>query len=145
MEDYCYSCNSSVGGLVITKNKKSPSKFSLLKKKLLAKITNIFYREEKPEYALPERWEKEKMKKNPLEVPHKPAYSPKMKQKIRIPLLRPMKRYIAFFLLLINVFLGFVSLTSPIGGPLGFFFLLNAFICLDYLWKTSHWKIVKEE
>jgi len=56
-------------------------------------------------------------------------------KKIRIPVLRTIKRYIAAFLLIINV-LFFVS-TLPIGqGLLSLLFMLNCFIFLDYLNKT---------
>jgi len=58
--------------------------------------------------------------------------------KIRIPYLLPAKRYLAGILFLLNLVLALTPLIFPIpqAEPLTIFFLLNAFILLDYLWKT---------
>ena len=56
--------------------------------------------------------------------------------KIRIPYLRDVKRYMAGVLFLVNVVLALSTFMVPQSQILIVFFLANAFILLDYLWKT---------
>ena len=59
-------------------------------------------------------------------------------QKWRVPGLRALKRYLAFFLLFINfVFSQFLLGTVGAGAqPMFLIFLGNSLILVDYLWKT---------
>lgn len=68
---------------------------------------------------------------------------PRIKGKFRIPGLRTAKRLLGGILLIVN-FACFLAI-APIQEGIGFFFLLNGFILIDYLWKTrkvrvSDWK-----
>jgi len=68
-------------------------------------------------------------------------------RKIRIPHLRTFKRYTAGILFLINFFLLLITATTSnvMSAPMTLFFLGNTFVLLDYLYKTSHLKIVRDE
>lgn len=70
-------------------------------------------------------------------------------RKLRIPHLRTFKRYTAGLLLLINGLLFILTLSAPTTASssqtlLIFFFFGNTLIILDYIWKTSSWRITKK-
>lgn len=61
----------------------------------------------------------------------------KKSYKIHVPGLRTTKRLTATILLFFNFFISQVTLTGPATTrPFAIFFLLNAFLLADYLWKT---------
>jgi len=77
-------------------------------------------------------------KKPSKEYTSKESPEIKIKYKARIPGLRQLKRVIAGFLLLVNIVFSQFLLGS-IGAqaqPMFIFFMANAFIMVDYLWKT---------
>jgi len=75
-----------------------------------------------------------------------PSSKPRLfPQKIRVPFLKQAKKWLAGLLLLLNGFMGFICFSSGNAQAFGWFFLLNSFIFLDYIWKLSHYKIIKEE
>ena len=124
----------------MSEKKKEISKFALLKRKISRKFS-LHKKEEKP--TIPKRWRKGKQKTG---VTTNTTHSSTETYKIRIPFLRTMKRYLAGLLLLLNGLFGIASLTMPtIIRYFGFLFLLNAFILLDYLWKTARRRIKIEE
>ena len=130
----------------------------------IKKLTNFFEEflslfeeeEEVPEFEVPEKWKGKKPKPETKIAPPKkqtgklilkskkqtsklilkspsPAPLPK-KYKIKVPYLRKTKKYLAAILFLVNGVIGLLSLFfQPV---LGFIFLGNAFILLDYLWKV---------
>lgn len=62
---------------------------------------------------------------------------PKKPFKIRVPGLRHGKRILAGILLAVNFLLSQATLLGPtVTLPIALFFFANAFICLDYIWKT---------
>lgn len=66
-------------------------------------------------------------------------YIPREKKpfKFRVPGLRTGKRIIAGILLVFNFAISQITLTgAPASQPLALFFLLNAFLLADYIWKT---------
>ncbi len=91
-----------------------------------------------------------KFKFHKLKLPSFSKTSPPTKpftkstQKIHIPFLRRGKRLLAGFLFIINLFFGF-SLLPGSTFSFGLFLLLNSFLLLDYLWKTSHNHIILTE
>jgi len=122
-----------VGGFAVyiyaTKKMAKPSKKPKKKK------TKVKSRKEKDETEIPEAWRKD----NP-DNPRKPvlfAFHQPTIGKIHVPGLRTAKRVIAGILLVINFFIAQATLMSaPASQPLYLLFILNAFILLDYLWKT---------
>ena len=106
---------------------------------------NLFQEEETaPEFEIPEKWKGKKPNPKINSVPTKqtgklvlktpiPTSLPR-KYKIKIPYLRKVKKYVAAVLFICNSVIGLLSLFFiPI---LGLLFLGNAFVLLDYLWKT---------
>jgi len=127
-------------------------------KRLTAKthslFTKLYYREEEPEYLVPSQWRKDSSNpSSPVPTPQSPvkqtkftlpSSTPKIRRtRIHVPLLRPLKKTIAIILFFINGLVGLVTLSSSF-SILSLIFLGNAFILLDYLYKTSKWKLVKE-
>lgn len=85
------------------------------------------------EMKIPKEWIKKSKKAQDLVVVEKP----KQRRKFKIPALRTVKRFIAFFLMVANFILAQVTLLS-LGSIqlLYIFFMLNSFLALDYTWKT---------
>ena len=83
---------------------------------------------------IPKEWRESE---NPGPTPTPSLFKETGTQKIRVPGLRMVKRVIAALLLIINFLIAQATLMSaPATQPLYLLFGLNAFILLDYLWKT---------
>jgi hypothetical protein len=67
---------------------------------------------------------------------HMPRISAPSK-KIRIPGFRALKRWSAAVCMVLNFVIGEMSLTAPQGQPFAVFFIVNAFLLADYIWKTQ--------
>jgi hypothetical protein len=63
----------------------------------------------------------------------------KQKRKFKLSFLRPLKRIIAVGLAVFNFIIGQASLAGAAQTQiLWLFFMLNAYVCIDYVWKTRH-------
>lgn len=102
--------------------------------------------EDKTESNIPKSWRKT----NPTSAPTPTSTITKprlFKEKIRIPFLKTAKRYVAALLLLVNGFLFLMLLgytPSTLTQGMSLLFLGNSFILLDYLWKSSSWRVTKK-
>lgn len=84
---------------------------------------------------IPKEWQTNKP--NVKSNPSPSLFEKSSSHKIRVPGLLTMKRVIAGVLLIFNFFIAQATLTSaPATQPLYILFILNAFILIDYLWKT---------
>lgn len=91
----------------------------------------------------PDTFEKTETKK-PTKQKKKTITTPQTRHKIHIPFLKTLKRILAVFLLIMNFAISQgVLMGQPEGRSLFLLFILNAFVCLDYLNKTREKKQIE--
>lgn len=111
--------------------------------RIIEKLFGRFSGEKHAEVEIPTEWAMENMPES-MKAEITPDKLPVIKieyvdRKYRVPGLLLAKRAFSFTLLFINIGFGLTGMVAP-GGPvrniMTLFFFTNAFIHLDYLWKT---------